>query len=161
MRRPPVPAFIADLFADPTARGGLLAGSAALFAAALDPKVWGPSLPNVQAAIRERPGLEAVVLLAALGGSALLLLGGAIGDSARARRIIVGGLAVELFASVASLLLPVGPHKEAYAAGVQAALALGGLTAVVGGLIAWVALGRHDPLATVHEHRDEREAVVG
>jgi len=54
----------------------------------------------------------------------------------------------------------VQPYKDAYAAGVQAALALGGLTAVVGGLIAWVALGRHDPLATVYEHRDEREAVA-
>ncbi len=109
MRRPPVPAFIADLYADPTARNGLLAGSAALFAAALDPKVWGTSLPNVQAAIRERPELEALVLLAALGGAGLLLLGGAIGDSARARPIIVGGLAVELLASVASLLVPAGP----------------------------------------------------
>ncbi len=108
MRRPPVPAFIAELFAEPVARNGLLAGSAALFAAALDPKVWGPALPNVQAAIRERPELEAVILLAALGGSALLLLGGAVGDSARARPIIVGGLAVELLASLVGLLLPTG-----------------------------------------------------
>ena len=108
MRRPSVPAFIAELFAEPVARNGLLAGSAALFAAALDPKVWGPALPNVQAAIRERPGLEAVVLLAALGGSALLLLGGAIGDSARARPIIVGGLAVELLASLVGLLVSTG-----------------------------------------------------
>ena len=108
MRRPPVPAFIAELFAEPTARNGLLAGSAALFAAALDPKVWGPALPNVQAAIRERPELEAIILLGALGGAALLLVGGAIGDSARARPIIVGGLAVELLASVAGLLVPSG-----------------------------------------------------
>ena len=61
MRRTAIPAFIADLFADPTARSGLLAGSAALVAAALDPKIWGPSLPNVQAAIRERPELEGIV----------------------------------------------------------------------------------------------------
>ena len=108
MRRPRVPAFIAELFAEPVARNGLFAGSAALFAAALDPKVWGPALPSVQAAIRERPELEAVILLAALGGSALLLLGGAIGDSARARPIIVGGLAIELLASVVGLLVPTG-----------------------------------------------------
>ncbi|HET9345712.1 MAG TPA: MFS transporter [Candidatus Limnocylindrales bacterium] len=109
MPRPPVPAFIADLFADPTARSGLLAGSVALFAAALDPKVWGPSLPTVQSAIRDRPNLEAVVILAMVAGSAVLLLGGAVGDTARARPIIVGGLAVELLAGIVSVLVPAGP----------------------------------------------------
>jgi MFS family permease len=107
--RPPVPAFIADLFDDPTARAGLLAGSVALVAAAFDPKVWGPTLPTVQSAIRERPELEAVVILAMVGGSALLLFGGAVGDSARARPIIVGGLVIELAASVVALLIPNGP----------------------------------------------------
>ena len=109
MRRPAVPRFIAEVFDDPTARSGLLAGAAALFAAAFDPKVWGPALPSVQAAIRERPNLEALVLLAMVGGSALLLLGGAIGDTTRARPIIVGGLAAELLASVVALLVPAGP----------------------------------------------------
>ena len=32
-------------------------------AAALDPKVWGPSLPSVQAAVRDHPQIEVVVLL--------------------------------------------------------------------------------------------------
>jgi MFS family permease len=109
VRRPPIPGFIANLFADPTARSGLIAGSAALVAAALDPKVWGPSLPTVQSAIRDRPNLEAVVLLAMVAGAALLLLGGAVGDTARARPIIVGGLLVELVAGVLSLLVPDGP----------------------------------------------------
>ena len=104
-----LPSFIADLFVSGTARDSLLAGSAALFAAALDPKVWGPSLPSVQAAIRDRPELESIVLLAALAGSALLLVGGAVGDSTRARRIIIGGLTVELIASLISLLVPSGP----------------------------------------------------
>jgi MFS transporter, DHA2 family, multidrug resistance protein len=103
-----VPAFIADVFENPTARNGLLAGSAALVAAAMDPKVWGPSQPNVQAAIRVRPELEGIVLVAALGGAALLLVGGAIGDSTRARSIIVGGLAIELIAALVSLLVPSG-----------------------------------------------------
>ena len=104
-----VPPFIADLFVSRAARGALVAGSAALFAAALDPKVYGPSLPSVQAAIRERPELEAVVLLAALGGSSLLLLGGALGDSMRARKLIIGGLVVELGAAIVSLLVSDGP----------------------------------------------------
>jgi MFS family permease len=107
--RPRVPAFIADLFDDPTARNGLLVGAVALFAAALDPKVWGPSLPTVQAAIRERPNLEAVVLVAMVASSAMLLLGGAVGDTVRARPIIVGGLATTLVASVVAILFPSGP----------------------------------------------------
>ena len=81
----------------------------ALVAAGLDPRVWGPALPSVQAAVREQPQLEAVFLVLAVGASGLLLLGGAVGDSARARPIIVGGLTVELLASVAGLLVPSGP----------------------------------------------------
>jgi DHA2 family multidrug resistance protein-like MFS transporter len=108
-----VPPFVTDLFVSPTARGSLLAGVAALFAASLDPKVYGPSLPSVQAAIRERPELEGVVLLGALAASSLLLLGGALGDSMRARKLILGGLAVELGAAVvsvvATVISPEGP----------------------------------------------------
>jgi MFS family permease len=53
------------------------------------------------------------------------------------------------------------PYREAYTAGVRAAFGLGGVIAVGGGVIAWLALGRRDPLATVYEHRDEREAAAG
>lgn len=109
MRTPPVPAFIADLFEDKGARNGLIAGAVALFAAALDPKVWGPALPSVQAALREHPQLESVSLLIAVTASALLLAGGAIGDTARIRPIIVGGLTVVLLASLASLVVASGP----------------------------------------------------
>ena len=109
MRRPPLPAFIGDLFVDPVAKGALLAGSLALFAAALDPQVWSPALPSVQAAVRENPQLETTVMLASLSAAALLLLGGALGDSRRSRPIILGGLAVELLAGVAALFLNDGP----------------------------------------------------
>jgi MFS transporter, DHA2 family, multidrug resistance protein len=109
VRRPPIPEFIATLFEEPAARNGLLAGAAALFAAALDPKVWGPTLPTVQSAIRDRPNLEAIALLAMVGGSALMLVGGAVGDSARARPIIVGGLVAVLIASIVALAVPDGP----------------------------------------------------
>ena len=109
MRRPPLPAFIGDLFVDPIAKGALLAGSLALFAAALDPQVWSPALPSVQAAVRENPQLETTVMLASLSAAALLLLGGALGDSRRSRPIILGGLTVELLAGVAALLLHDGP----------------------------------------------------
>ncbi len=109
MHKPPIPAVIAELFEAPVARNGLIAGTLALVAAALDPKVWSASLPTIQAVIRERPSVESLVLLAAVGGAALLLVGGAVGDTVRARRVIVGGLAVELAAAVASLLVPSGP----------------------------------------------------
>ncbi len=104
-----MPSFIAEVFDDPVARRGLFVGTLALSAAALDPEVWGPALPSVQAAVRDHPQIEVAVLLAAVAGSALLLLGGAIGDSARARPIILGGLAVELIASLAGLFVPAGP----------------------------------------------------
>ncbi len=109
MRRLPVPSVIKDVFDDPVARTGLFVGAIALAAAALDPKVWGPALPSVQAAVRERPQVEVVTLLAAVVSSGILLLGGAIGDTARARPIVLWGLVVELLASVVSLLVPSGP----------------------------------------------------
>ncbi len=109
MRPPTLPAFIADLFVDRVARGALLAGSVALFAAAMDPQVWSPALPSVQAAVRENPQLETIVLLASISAAGLLLLGGAIGDSRRARPIILGGLVTEALASVVALLVHAGP----------------------------------------------------
>ena len=94
MRLPPLPSFLADLFVDRVARGALLAGSVALFAAAMDPQAWSPALPSIQAAVRENPQLETVVLLASISAMGLILLGGAIGDSRRARPVILGGLVV-------------------------------------------------------------------
>ena len=55
-------------------------------------------------------------------------------------------------------------YLDAYVAGVRTALFLGGAAAVLGGFVAWLGLGRRDPLATrgtdamasVYEHRDER-----
>jgi hypothetical protein len=66
-------------------------------------------LPSVQAAVRESAELETVVLLASMGTAALILVGGAVGDSRRARPVILGGLLVELLASVVALLIPAGP----------------------------------------------------
>jgi DHA2 family multidrug resistance protein-like MFS transporter len=138
VRRPAVPEFIAALFAEPAARNGLLAGAAALFAAALDPKVWGPTLPTVQAAIRDRPNLEATALLAMVAGSALLLVGGAVGDTNRARPIIIGGLVVELVASIGAILVPSGPLFVA-----SRALGHAGSAFVIPAALAMVATSYH------------------
>ncbi len=109
MRRRGLPSFVADLVSDPVARGALVAGSVALVAAALDPQVWSPTQPSIQAAVRENPQFETLVLLASIGASGLILLGGAVGDSRRARPVILGGLIVELLAIVVSLIVPAGP----------------------------------------------------
>jgi MFS family permease len=104
-----LPSFIAGLFVDRVATGALVAGSVALFAAALDPQVWSPALPSIQAAVRDSPLLETLVLLGSISAAGLLLVGGAVGDSRRARPVILGGLVVELIASVVGLLVPDGP----------------------------------------------------
>ena len=66
-----------------------------------------------------------------------------------------------------------GPSDDAiayidhYVTGVRSVMALGGLAAVLGGIVVWFALGRRDPIAargvdpmaTVYAHRDERTAV--
>ena len=109
MPRPPLPRFLADVVGDRVALTSLAAGAAALFAAGLDPKVWGPSLSTVQSAIRERPALEAYVLVGAVGAAILLLVGGAIGDLRRARPLIVAGLATLVVTGTVGLLVPDGP----------------------------------------------------
>jgi hypothetical protein len=57
-----------------------------------------------------------------------------------------------------------GAYLEAYVTGIRWALLLGGVAAVLGGVIAWVGMGRRgplstrgaDPMATVYAHRDEQ-----
>ena len=87
----------------------MLCGSVALVAAAMDPQVWTPTLPSIQEAIRENSRFETLVLLASIAASGLILLGGAVGDSRRAKPVILGGLVVELLASVITILVPAGP----------------------------------------------------
>ncbi len=105
MPRPPLPPLIGDLVADRAAAGALLASFVALLAAGLDPKVMAPMATTTQAAIRDRPELEGLVLLLSVGTALALLVGGAVGDTARARPIILGGLAVSLVCAVVALPL--------------------------------------------------------
>jgi MFS family permease len=104
-----MPKLLADLVADRRAASTLVAGALALFAAGVDPRVWGPQLTTTQSAIRARPELEAYVLVGAVGAGVLLLVGGAIGDLRRARPLILGGLAVLVVTSVAGLIVTSGP----------------------------------------------------
>lgn len=75
----------------------------------MDPQAWSPALPSIQAAVRENPELETVILLALISASGLIPLGGAIGDSRRATPIILGGLIRELLGSIVAILVPAGP----------------------------------------------------
>jgi len=109
VRAPRLPSFITDLFVDPVAIGALVAGSVALFAAAMDPQLLSPALPSVQQAVRDDPFLQTVVMLGSLSAAALILVGGAVGDSRRARPVILAGLLVELLAGVVGLLVTAGP----------------------------------------------------
>ncbi|HEU0245225.1 MAG TPA: MFS transporter, partial [Candidatus Limnocylindrales bacterium] len=109
MARPPLPpleAFVGDLLTDRVRVRTLVAGSAALFAAGLDPRIWAPQLTTVQAAVRAQPGLDAAILLNGLAAAIVLLVGGAIGDLSRARPLIRGGLVVLLVMALAGLVLP-------------------------------------------------------
>ena len=98
MRRPGLPSSITGLFSDPVARRALLVGSVGLVAAAMDPQVWAPTQPSLREAVRENARFETLVVLVSVGASGLILLGGAIGDSRRAKPVILGGLTVELLA---------------------------------------------------------------
>ena len=109
MRGLRLPAFLTDLVADRTARQALLTGSVAMVAAALDPQVWSPMLPSVQAAVRESPQLETVTLLASVSAAGLILLGGVVGDTHRARPVLLGGLVVELVAALVCMVITSGP----------------------------------------------------
>ena len=83
--------------------------------------------------------------------------------SVAAFRDVLTAVGTPSFDEIASAVnaTDVQPYLDAYVAGVRAAFELGAAIGIVGGAIAWVALGRRDPLATVWEHRDERETVAG
>lgn len=64
-----------------------------------------PMATTTQAALREKPELEGLVLLLSVVTATFLLVGGAVGDLSRARPIIIGGLAVSLVAAAAAVPL--------------------------------------------------------
>jgi MFS family permease len=105
MARPALPSFLADLVADKRAANTLLVAMAALLAAGLDPKTMAPSASSTQAAIRAQPDIEGLILLVSVTTAILILLGGAIGDTTRAKPIITGGLVVSFLAAFLAMLL--------------------------------------------------------
>lgn len=108
-RRVGVPQFLLDLREPPGALGIMVAAAFALFAAGLDPQVFGPSTPTVQVALRARPELESVLLLLVVVKAAFYLVGGALGDLFDRRRLVLVGLAGLLVAQAGSALSGSGP----------------------------------------------------
>ncbi len=103
-----IPGFIADLWREPGTFPVLVAASLALFAVGLDPKVLSSGMPDAQAALRERPQLEAVFLLTAIVQAAFLLIGGVLGDIFGRRRILLIGLVGLTLAELAAIVAPAG-----------------------------------------------------
>jgi MFS family permease len=104
-----VPEFLADLGQPPGALAVLVAGSMALFAAGLDPRVFSSGTPDAQAALRERPQVEALFLLSAIAEAAFLLIGGVLGDVIGRRRVLLTGLVAMAFFETSAMITGDGP----------------------------------------------------
>ena len=104
-----LPPFVTDLFTDRTALMALLASCVALAAAGLDPHVLDPGARRVQEALQEDLSVEGFVVFAAIVQAGLVLLGGAVADLWRSRRIVQIALAGLVVASLGATLFPDGP----------------------------------------------------
>lgn len=109
MRRPPVPEVISDLYRDPSDARTLLVAALSLAAAGLDPRVFSPGLASVQSAVRARPDVEQLLLIAAVLGGLMLLVGGVLGDTDGRRRIQIAALGTLVVTSATGLVFTDGP----------------------------------------------------
>jgi MFS family permease len=109
VQRPPVPAVIRDLYRDPSDARTLVVAALALAAAGLDPRVFNPGLASVQEAVRARPDVEQLLLIAAVASALVLLVGGVLGDTDGRRRVQVGALGVLVLTGLSGLLFNDGP----------------------------------------------------
>ena len=75
-------------------------------------------------------------------------------------RDLLVALGTPNFAEIAQAVKPgdLAQYRDAYQVGVKVALLGTGVLALAGAAIAWLALGRQNPLQTVYDHRDERTA---
>ena len=122
-RRVTIPSFVLDLGRSPGAVGALVAGSIAIFAAGLDPKVLSSGMPDSQAALRQKPDLESLFLLSVIVQAGFFLIGGAIGDLFGRRRVLLVALTGLAMAEALAIVFPSGPGFAA--ARVLAAAATG------------------------------------
>ena len=109
MRRPPLPTFLTDLDREPGAVQTLVAASLALLAAGLAPRIFSPGLASVQSAVRERPEIEALLLVASIVTAGMLLVGGVLGDADGRRRIMLVALGGLIVTGIGGLFFADGP----------------------------------------------------
>jgi MFS family permease len=104
-----LPPFVTDLFTDHKALMALIASCVALAAAGLDPHVLDPGGRRVTEAIAADKSVEMLVAIAALIQAGFVLVGGAVADIWRSRRLLQVALALLVVASVGATLFPDGP----------------------------------------------------
>ena len=130
------------------------------------------ALNEASIAVGSRVGIVLVTAIVAQTAMAALdpLLAGQSAASADAARAtfqdLLTAVGTPSFSSLVKAIQPgaAGGYVEAYVTGIRWAMLLGGMAAVAGSLVAWLTLGRGDPLvargkdamAGVYEHRDER-----
>ena len=109
VRRPPLPTFLTDLDREPGAVQTLVAASLALLAAGLAPRIFSPGLASVQSAVRERPEIEALLLVASIVTAGMLLVGGVLGDADGRRRVMLVALGGLVVTGIGGLFFADGP----------------------------------------------------
>ena len=109
VNRLPIPSFLRDLGAQPGAFRNLTVAFLAMAAAGFNPLVMSPAVSTVQAAIREQPQLNALILVVTLAGAAMLFIGGTLSDTDGRRRILLIALGALVAASLVSLVVSSGP----------------------------------------------------
>jgi MFS family permease len=125
VNRLPVPAFLHDLGEPPGAPRTLLVAALALAAAGLNPQVLSPAVSTVQAAIREQPQINALLLLVTLAAAAMLFVGGGLSDTNGRREILLTALGALAVTNILSLVVPTGPvFMASRVAGAAAAYAV-------------------------------------
>src|SRR3954471_9470100 len=109
MRRRALPTFLTDLDSEPGAVQTLIAACLALLAAGLAPRILSPGLASVQSAVRERPGIEALLLLVSILTAGTLLVGGVLGDADGRRRVMLVALGGLVATGIGGLVIADGP----------------------------------------------------
>ena len=142
-----LPTFIHEVIDDPRQRGILVAGTLAMLAVGLVPRVLSPGLPNAQEAIRTDPEVQNLFVLLAFASTATIILGGLVSDLLRRRWLLVGGL---LVMAAASLLAAVAVREAVFyaanfvnvaASGLVLAYAIGSVAVAYEGIPRATALG--------------------
>jgi MFS transporter, DHA2 family, multidrug resistance protein len=87
----------------------LVAALAAIAAAGFNPLVYSPGFPSVQAAVRARPEVAALLVAGTLVSAGLLFVGGVLADTDGRRRLLLGALVALVVAGAVGLVVMDGP----------------------------------------------------